>query len=77
MIDEREADKTEAKDNLQQISANISQQMCDLEVKLTEKLSTQINDQLDESTAKVNELDARISQVEEKHLELEENPPPT
>ena len=65
MIETRAGDKHDNKTAIQALE----NQLKDIAPQITDKLDSLIDDKLDDTIAKVNELDARISKIEEKNFE--------
>ena len=65
MIETRAGDKHDTKTSIQALQTQLQQ----ITPQITDKLDSLIDDKLDVTVAKVNELDARISKIEEKNFE--------
>ena len=65
MIETRAGDKHDNKSAIQALQ----NQLKEIAPQITDKLDSLIDDKLDVTVAKVNELDARISKIEEKNFE--------
>lgn len=65
MIETRAGDKHDTKTSIQALQTQLQQ----ITPQITDKLDSLIDDKLDDTIAKVNELDARISKIEEKNFE--------
>lgn len=65
MIETRAGDKHDNKSAIQALQNHLQE----IAPQITDKLDSLIDDKLDVTVAKVNELDARISKIEEKNFE--------
>ena len=70
MIETRAGDKHDNKTAIQVLQ----NQLQEITPQITDKLDSLIDDKLDDTVAKVNELDARISKIEEKNFESPDKP---